>query len=299
MTPRSAESKRAHHTNETSLALYGETARAASAAVLRRYSSSFGLGARLLPRPMRSHIEAIYGLVRVADEIVDTYRGPDARRVLDELEQETLAATERGFSANVIVHSFAITARAVGIGPEHVRPFFASMRTDLAVTEHTPGSLAEYVHGSAEVVGEMCLAVFANTTTGPRPLDPDARQGARRLGAAYQKINFLRDLAQDSGELGRSYFPGVRRDTLTDDALATLVADARADIGAARACLPHLPREPLVAVRTTIDIYEHLLGRIAATPAARLVTRRVRVPGALKLAYAVRNLFTPTAWLAR
>ena len=299
MSPLSAASRRAHHDNETSLALYDETARATSAAVLRRYSSSFGVGARLLPRPMRSHIEAVYGLVRIADEIVDTYRGDDARRVLDDLEAETYVAVERGFSANVIVHSFATTARAVGIGAEQVTPFFASMRMDLTVHEHTPESFRAYVFGSAEVVGEMCLAVFANTDTGPRALDPTARDGARRLGAAYQKINFLRDLPQDAGELKRVYFPGVTRESLTDEVLARLVADARADVVAARACLPHLSRGPLVAVRTTIDVYSRLLSRIAATPARRLVTRRTRVPDALKVAYAVRSLATPTPWLAR
>lgn len=299
MSPRSAESKRAHHDNETSLALYDETARAASAAVLKRYSSSFGVGARLLPASMRSHIEAVYGLVRVADEIVDTYRGADARRVLDELEAQTYAAMDRGFSANVIVHAFAVTARAVGIGREQVEPFFASMRMDLEVTDHTPESFEAYVFGSAEVVGEMCLAVFSNTDAGPRPLEEDARHGARRLGAAYQKINFLRDLPQDAGQLGRSYFPGVTRHSLTDEVLAELVADARADVAAARECLPHLPRGPLVAVRTTIDVYERLLVRIAATPARQLVTRRTHVPDALKLAYALRNVLTPTGRLAR
>jgi phytoene synthase len=299
VSPRSAESKRVHLSNETSLALYDETARAASAAVLRRYSSSFGAGNRLLPRPMREHIESVYAMVRIADEIVDTYRGPQARRILDDFESEVRTATEHGFSANVVAHAFGVTARAVGIGPEQTVPFFASMRMDLDVTEHTAESFRTYVFGSAEVVGEMCLAVFVNTGTGPHPLDDVAREGARRLGAAYQKINFLRDLATDSGELGRTYFPGVTRDSLTDQALAALVADASKDIRAARAALSVLARRPLVAVRTTIDIYERLLRKIAATPAPRLVEERVRVAGAVKLAYVVRNTVAPTRWLAR
>jgi phytoene/squalene synthetase len=248
---------------------------------------------------MREHIQAVYGMVRIGDEIVDTYRGEDARAVLDAFEGEVAAAIQRGFSANVVAHAFAITARAVAIGPEQTQPFFASMRMDLDVTEHTPASFATYVFGSAEVVGEMCLAVFLNTDEGPRPIDPAAREGARRLGAAYQKVNFLRDLAMDSGQLGRTYFPGVTRESLTDDALGALVADARADIVAARAVLPVLPRRAIIAVRTTIDVYENLLRRIAATPAHRLVTARVRVPDPVKLFYAARNLCAPTRWLAR
>src|SRR5690606_14993423 len=123
-----------------------------------------------------------------------------------DLETDTLAAIERGFSANLVVHAFAATARETGIDASLVRPFFSSMRTDLETARHDAASHDAYVYGSAEVVGLMCLHVFVNAGR-PRPIDPDPelRDGARRLGAAFQELNFLRDLDHDAGALGRDY----------------------------------------------------------------------------------------------
>ncbi|WP_062464991.1 phytoene/squalene synthase family protein [Demequina soli] len=287
----SRRSRRHHHDDaDTSLALYDTAARDAAAQVIARYSTSFGLGTRLLPSAERAHIRAVYAMVRVADEIVDTYRGPDAGDLLDGFADEVHAAMDRGFSTDLVAHAFALTSRAVGITREQTEPFFASMRMDLTRTAHTEESLALYILGSAEVVGEMCLAVFVNTRSGPRPLDPDLRAGARRLGAAYQKVNFLRDLQADDATLGRSYFPGVTAATLDDARLASLVADCRADLAAAERTLPELPRRARAAVGTTIDIYTRLLDQIARTPARELVSRRVRVPNRVKAVLAARNL---------
>ncbi len=277
------------HAPDTDLALYDRTAHDAAAQVIARYSTSFGLGTRLLPRAMRRHIENVYAMVRVADEIVDTYRGPDAGDLLDSFESEVNAAVTRGFSTNLVAHAFGRTAAAVGIGHAQTDPFFASMRMDLERTEHTEESFARYVYGSAEVVGEMCLAVFLNTGRGPRPLPTETAEGARRLGAAYQKVNFLRDLGADEDALGRSYFPGVSAGALDDATLARLVADCRDDVVAAERCLPSLPRRARVAVGTTIDIYVELLDRIESTPAHELSLRRVRVPDSAKAVLALRN----------
>ena len=284
---------RASSESETSLALYDEAARAAAAQVIGRYSTSFGLGTRMLPRAMRHHIECVYAMVRVADEIVDTYHGADAASLLDGFEAEVDRAMDGAFSTNLVAHAFGTTATAVGIDRSMVDPFFASMRMDLERTEHDEESFARYVFGSAEVVGEMCLAVFANTGRGARPLDPELRAGARRLGAAYQKVNFLRDLGADADGLGRSYFPGVDPHALTDDQRDALVADCREDLAAARAVLPGLPRRARVGVGTTIDIYDRLLARISATPASALVATRIRVPDPTKLALAARNIARP------
>lgn len=215
---------------DTSLALYDTTACDAAAQVIRRYSTSFGLGARLLDKTTCRHITSIYAMVRVADEIVDTYRGPDARELLDGFEREVHASMEGRFGTNMIAHAFGLTAREVGITRDMTEPFFASMRMDLDMTDHTPASFDRYVYGSAEVIGEMCLAAFVATADGPGEASAEVREGARRLGAAYQKVNFLRDVAADSGTLGRSYFPGITADTLTDRQLAELVDDCRADI---------------------------------------------------------------------
>ena len=277
------------HDNSTSLALYDEVARAAAAQVIRRYSTSFGIGARMLPREMRHHIESVYAMVRVADEVVDTYRGDDALVLLDTFENTVRQAMDGRLSTDLVAHSFGVTARAVGITRAQTDPFFESMRMDLTVDAHTQESFERYIYGSAEVVGEMCLAIFLNTDTGPRPVPQEASAGARRLGAAYQKVNFLRDLGTDGIELGRSYFPGIQIDTLTNDQLATLVADCRQDIDAARVCLPALPRRAAVAVATTIDIYTRLLDAISATDASELAHRRVRVPNTAKAVLAARN----------
>ncbi|NYI39985.1 phytoene/squalene synthase family protein [Demequina lutea] len=279
----------AQHDNETSLALYDKTAYEASAQVIRGYSTSFGAGARLLNKSTCRHITSIYAMVRVADEIVDTYRGPDARELLDGFERDVHASMDGGFGTNLVAHAFGLTSRATGITKDLTEPFFASMRMDLETTEHTPASFDRYVYGSAEVIGEMCLAAFVATPEGPGQASSEVREGARRLGAAYQKINFLRDLATDTGELGRSYFPGVTATSLTDATLASLVDDCRADIRAAELCLPALPRRARIAVTTTIDIYSHLLRRIERTPASRLCFERVRVPNPVKAALAARN----------
>ncbi|WP_227589966.1 phytoene/squalene synthase family protein [Demequina pelophila] len=276
----------------TSLDLYERASRDASSRVLALYSTSFGAGTRMLAPAMRRHIEAVYAMVRVADEIVDTYRGDDAGELLDAYEREVGAAMERGFSTDLVVHAFAVTARAVGITRAQVDPFFTSMRRDLDPVPHTQESFERYVFGSAEVVGEMCLAAFLNTGTGPRPLPETAVEGARRLGAAYQKVNFLRDLGVDDGELGRSYFPGVTARSLDQPTLERLVTDCRADMEAARACLPALPRRARVAVAATLAIYTRLLDRIAATPAQELVATRVRVPDPVKLGLAARSALT-------
>jgi len=290
VTPRSSRAQRSpQHDNETSLELYDATACDASSRVIRRYSTSFGIGTRLLGGTTRRHITSIYAMVRIADEIVDTYRGEDARELLDGFEREVHACMDGQFGTNLIAHAFGLTARAVGITKDMTEPFFASMRMDLDTTEHTPASFDRYVYGSAEVIGEMCLAAFLATDDGPGDAPVKVREGARRLGAAYQKINFLRDLATDSDDLGRSYFPGVTAATLTDEHLAELVDDCRADIRAAEHCLPALPRRARIAVATTIDIYSRLLRSIARTPARRLSDQRVRVANPVKAGYALRN----------
>ncbi|MFI2754159.1 phytoene/squalene synthase family protein [Cellulomonas sp. P22] len=274
--------------------LYDVTARRASRAVLAEYSTSFGLGTRLLGGRARRDIEAVYALVRIADEVVDTYRGPDAGALLDELEAQTSRALVSGHSTNLVVHAFARTAARTGIGHDEVDPFFASMRTDLTVRVHDRGSYERYVYGSAEVVGLMCLAVFLNADRQPgepvrRPA-PTLVTGARALGAAFQKINFLRDLGADTDDLGRSYFPGVEAGTLDQEQLDEILAEIGHDLAAARAALPGLPRRARLAVAATLGLYDRLLGVLACTPPDELLARRVRLAGPRKLAVVARSV---------
>ena len=218
------------------LSLYDQVAHETAAVVIRRYSTSFGLASRLLGAEVREHVENIYALVRVADEIVDGGAAeaglpPElAARRLNEFEQETNDALETGFSTNLVIHAFITTARQVDFGRELTEPFFASMRMDLTETEHDQESFERYVYGSAEVVGLMCLRAFLQRE--PVTDDQLARldRGACALGAAFQKVNFLRDLHDDFARLGRSYFPGVTVETFTEQQKLRLVDDIDADL---------------------------------------------------------------------
>jgi len=274
--------------------LYAEVAQQACAVVIRRYSTSFALATRLLERPVRRHVENIYALVRIADEIVDGASagcgaGPDAtRECLDGLERETLATVAGCYSANLVVHAFAMTARTVGIGPELIRPFFASMRADLTRAAHTQDTFEDYVYGSAEVVGIMCVRAFLR---GEQPAAGQLARldaGARRLGAAFQKVNFLRDLAEDYQSLGRSYFPGVAVEDFGEAEKAAVLAGIEADLAAAEAVIGELPPGSRAAVAAVHALFAELARRLQRTPAEEMLRRRVRVPGPVKLRLAAR-----------
>lgn len=269
--------------------LYDRVAEETASIVIRRYSTSFGLASRLLGRGIRRHIENIYALVRIADEIVDggaAESGVDRQttaRILDDLERDTEHAIVTGYSANLVVHAFAGTARATGFGPELTQPFFASMRADLSATEHDQQSFDDYVYGSAEVVGLMCLRAFLLGERVSDADDPTLVHGARRLGAAFQKVNFLRDLAADFEGLGRSYFPGVNVDTFTEADKVRLLDDIDADLSASAAVIPMLPTSSRRAVSLAQGLFQELSARLRATPAHELVRTRVRVPNPVKL----------------
>ncbi len=274
---------------ETSLARYDAAALKTSAEVIRCYSTSFGLASRILDASTRSSIEAVYALVRVADEIVDGAAAgaglpADAvGQLLDGLERETETAMRTGYSANLVVHAFAITARRTGIGVELTRPFFASMRADLTRTEHTQESFDLYVYGSAEVVGLMCLRAFLVGRSVSPDEDAVLVDGARHLGAAFQKINFLRDLAEDFSTLGRSYFPGVRPGSFSEADKIRLLDDIDEDLRISAAALPGLPPTARRAVALAQGLFTELAVRLRRTPAQELLRARVRVPNPVKL----------------
>lgn len=268
---------------------YDRAAARSSAVVIGEYSTSFGLAVRLLPAATRGHIRNVYALVRLADEVVDgvaAAAGMPADRIaaaLDGLEADTYAAMETGYSTNLVVHAFAGTARAVSIERGIVTPFFTSMRMDLQRATHTDASFAEYVDGSAEVVGLMCLRAFVAEGPARTPAQLEVLEsGARRLGAAFQKVNFLRDLAADSDGLGRAYFPGVDVRQLDEPTKDRLLADIDADLAAAAAALPLLEPGPRRAVALAHGLFAELADRIRATPAATLRTTRIRVPDPAK-----------------
>lgn len=266
--------------------LYDSVSESSAAVVIRAFSSSFGLASRLLAEPVRTEVRNVYALVRVADEIVDH---PDARlgaepraRMLTWLHDDVRHAMDHGHSANLVVHAFARTAVRCGIGHELIDPFFVSMRMDLHTSVHTPESFDRYVYGSAEVVGLMCLRVFLAGEGRAADFDRLA-PGARRLGAAFQKLNFLRDLTEDHDTLGRRYFPGLDVQAFCDVDRDRILDDVAADLDAAAAVIPALPASSRRAVQVAHATFLELARRLRDTPAAQIRRSRVRVPDPVKL----------------
>ncbi len=270
---------------------YDLVAQRSAGCVIAGYSTSFGWATRMLDEPVRTDVRSIYALVRIADETVDdpdpAFSLTERSRLLEDLAAETARAVAGSRSTNLVVQAFARTARRCGIGPALIDPFFASMRADLAVSAHDEESLSEYVHGSAEVVGLMCLRVF---------LDGDDAAYARlapaacSLGAAFQKVNFLRDLAEDHDALGRTYFPGLDVDAFDDAERDRLLDDIDADLDRAAAALPHLPASSRRAVTAAHGFYRALSRRLRTTPASQIRTARVRVPDHEKAVIMIRAL---------
>ncbi|WP_231442569.1 phytoene/squalene synthase family protein [Brevibacterium zhoupengii] len=274
--------------------LFSHTAQQVAEAVISNYSTSFGLATRLLGPTHRHHIRNIYALVRIADEIVDglaAEAGLDAgeqRELLDNFAAATRSALRFGISDNLVIHAFAQTARTTGITFDLIEPFFASMRADLGAASESlapvRGLLADehrdYVYGSAEVVGLMCLNVFLNDQV-RTPAEVEALEfGARQLGAAFQNINFLRDLADDSVRLHRSYLTTESR--LSDSDKTAWVIIIREQLAHAQATFSLLPKDARTAVRSAAALFAALNDRIAVTPVDRLYQERVRIPNAVK-----------------
>lgn len=284
--------------NPTGLELYTLAAEAASKEVIYRYSTSFGLATRLLSKSHRRHIENIYALVRVADEIVDGSAAQaqdlcaevNPGQELSGFESETYKAMRTGFSTNLVIHAFAKTCQEVGISEEIVRPFFTSMAADLTEKVHDQDSFESYVYGSAEVVGLMCLAAFVKD----RSYSIDEKQvlvkGARALGSAFQKVNFLRDLSADFKRLGRSYFPNVNVDNFDEATKLRLVADIDNDLAVSAKTLPLLPKDARRAVTGAQLLFTELNRKIASTPAEDLIRSRISVSNFKKINLIIRAI---------
>lgn len=260
--------------------LYTKTAYATSKLLTLRYSTSFSSSTSLFRDETAKHVYAIYGLVRVADEIVDTYKGPGAKKILDDLEKEVATSLKRGYSTNPIVHAYVTTALQFDIEPELLAAFFTSMRLDLSPQTYTKKLYETYIYGSAEVVGLMCLTVFVD---GDKARYKKLQSGARALGAAYQKVNFLRDLASDHSELDRLYFPGYTYDSFDESAKQTVIADIEKDIAHARTVIHLLPHDAEQAVSLSLVYYHTLLRKLTRAKIDDIKTRRIRINNVHKL----------------
>ncbi len=288
----------------TGLELYTYAAEKSASAVIDAYSTSFGTAVGLLAPKYRQHVANIYALVRIADEVVDGSAleaklaggSVDPTTAIDELEKDVYRSLRAKYSTNLIVHAFAKTANEAGIGRDLIKPFFDSMRTDLWKTKHDQRSFEQYIYGSAEVIGLMCLKVFMMGENYSNPDIATLTAGARALGSAFQKINFLRDLAADNDGLGRSYFPGLDPQKLTNKKRDELVADIRGELKTAAKSLRLLPKGAQRAVGTAQMLFQVLNDLISITPAEKLMATRIRVPDWYKLVMVVRVIF---GWFPR
>jgi len=254
--------------------LYTETALACSKLTTHKYSTSFSLGIRMFKKKYHLPIYAVYGWVRFADEIVDTFHELDQRHFLDRFESDTNDALEVRFSTNPIMHSFQWVVHKYRIDPELIRAFLHSMRMDLDQKTFTPEEFKTYIYGSAEVVGLMCLRIFYPDND---QAYNDLTHSARKLGGAFQKINFLRDIKDDFENRGRIYFPGTDFTNFCSHRKKEIEADIEEDFRQAHTGLKKLHPDVRNGVYLAYRYYLELLHKIETTPAEEILKRRFRV----------------------
>ncbi|RMG27285.1 MAG: phytoene/squalene synthase family protein [Bacteroidetes bacterium] len=266
--------------------LYHQTCQACSKLITQSYSTSFSLGIKTLARRFRDPIYAIYGFVRYADEIVDTFHDYDKRHLLATFQSDAFAAIEAGISLNPVLHTFQEVVRAYGIEHELIEAFLRSMEMDLHEHSYDRGGYADYIYGSAEVVGLMCLRVFCE---GDETRYRELEAPARSLGRAFQKVNFLRDLKSDFFDRGRVYFPGVDFAQFDNSAKAAIEADIARDFEHAYQGIMALPEGARQGVYLAYAYYRRLFSKIQSLPAARIKQKRIRVPNQQKFAILLRT----------
>jgi phytoene/squalene synthetase len=265
--------------------LFHEVSEQCSKSTTERYSTSFSSAIRLLHADLRQPIYNIYGLVRFADEIVDTFHEHKKDVLLAEFKADTYAAIQDGISLNPILHSFQLTVNKYNIDHALIEAFFKSMEMDLDRKTYNEGGYAEYIYGSAEVVGLMCLFVFLD---GNKVEYERLKPYAQALGAAFQKVNFLRDVKADYALLDRTYFPGVDFGNFTDKQKAEIEADIQKDFEMAYKGILMLPNKAKFGVYVAFKYYLSLFRKIKRMKPSRILNERVRIPNYHKMMILLR-----------
>jgi phytoene synthase len=265
--------------------LFHEVSQRCSKYTTERYSTSFSSAIRLLHTDLRQPIYNIYGFVRFADEIVDTFHEHKKDVLLAEFKADTYAAIQEGISLNPILHSFQLTVNKYNIDPALIEAFFKSMEMDLDRKSYNEGGYAEYIYGSAEVVGLMCLYVFLD---GNKAEYERLKPYAQALGAAFQKVNFLRDVKADYALLDRTYFPGVDFGNFTDKQKAEIEADIQKDFEMAYKGILMLPNKAKFGVYVAFKYYLSLFRKIKRMKPSRILNERVRIPNYHKMMILLR-----------
>ena len=254
--------------------LYDKVSFKCSKLVTNNYSTSFSLGISFLAKKFRKPVYAIYGFVRFADEIVDTFHDYDKKELLDRFRQETYKAIEEKISLNPILNSFQQTVNDFHIERELIDTFLKSMEMDITGISYDQEGYEEYILGSAEVVGLMCLRVFCNKD---REMYESLKYGAMRLGSAFQKINFLRDLNQDYKELGRTYFPGVDISEFGEINKRKIEEDIEQDFRDGYDGIKRLPKDARFGVYMAYVYYYSLFRKIQGIPPRKIMHERIRI----------------------
>ena len=268
--------------------LYEQTTFKCSRLITEHYSTSFTLGIKVLDKRFHFPIYAIYGFVRYADEIVDTFQRPDCAALLERFKRDTYQAIDEKVSLNPVLHSFQIIVHRYKIEKELIEAFLISMEMDLTIQDYDSEKYKKYIFGSAEAVGLMCLRVFCE---GDEDSFNNLKLAAQRLGSAFQKVNFLRDIQSDFLDRGRVYFPEVDFRNFTVQMKQKIETDIQKDFDAAYLGIIKLPKGSRLGVYLAYIYYVNLFKKIKSCPASRILKERIRIPDNLKLALLVKTYF--------
>lgn len=260
--------------------IYTEVCLKTSKIVTTKYSTSFSIGIMLLDKKIRDHIYSIYGFVRLADEIVDTFHDADQEYLLNKFEADTYEAISQKISLNPVLHSFQRTVHEFQLDKSHIDAFLQSMRMDLNKINYDADNFEKYIYGSAQVVGLMCLQVYVE---GDKTMYDELLPHAISLGSAFQKVNFIRDIKDDMNDLGRSYFPNVELNKLDRESKKIIEDDIQADFDFALIGISKLPQNSKYGVYTAYLYYLVLLKKIKSSQIENLMKKRVRVSNLHKL----------------
>ena len=268
--------------------LFDSVSNDCSKLVTKKYSTSFSMAVKMLSPKIRKDIYNIYGFVRFADEIVDTFHDYDKEVLMTNFERDYYLAKEQGISLNPILHSFQETVNRYNIPDEMVQAFLKSMKADLYKTQYSSkAEYDEYIYGSADVVGLMCLKVFVD---GDEKKYDVLKGAAMRLGSAFQKVNFLRDLKDDYEVLNRSYFPNVDLGELNADSKQIIIDEIEDDFNYAfKHGVLKLPVEAKFGVYMAYRYYRRLLKKLKAVPSEKIMDTRIRISDPMKINLLARS----------
>tara|TARA_Y100001935_G_C17276790_1_gene495102 strand:- start:163 stop:999 length:837 start_codon:yes stop_codon:yes gene_type:complete len=261
--------------------IYDNFSQKTSKLITNEYSTSFSFSTKLLSKNIRPSIYAIYGLVRIADEIVDSFHEYDKEKLLDKLIADYQDSIENKISLNPVLNSFQEVYHKYNFEPYLVERFFDSMKMDLKSAEYTSKLYDNYIHGSAEVVGLMCLKVFVK---GDKSLYDDLKHSAMKLGSAFQKVNFLRDLEFDYTTLGRTYFPNLDDNNVSTRQKEEIINDIEKDFTESLIGLKKLDKDSFLGVYVAYRYYRELLSKIKKSNLAKMKDVRIRISNIKKMA---------------